>query len=494
MVRQRRRALTAPIQQGISPAAQPLCQYRRPFRGPDLNPSHHPISRDLFSWRGTLALLAASLLGYALQISNGTLHPDAFALATAVLAIGAAAILLRDRALSPQASLVPLLMGLGALSVFFSIHFTSSPGIYLQVGRETFIEHHQYAAVAAILCGVILANGRSRAPLLALLAIYFALGLWLLKASPNPNIDVWYWHRAGYEALAKGIDPYGITMPNIYGHTQWFAPGLADNTKVFVGYPYPPVTMLLGGLGHLVKQDYRYFNLVAQTLAAGLIGFSRPGRMASLAAIIFLFTPRGLFVLEQGWTESISALAVAACACCASRWPRALPWVFGIMLGVKQYFVFALPLLPILLGTKKPAVLLPFLLKAAIIPVAITLPFILWDPGAFLNSVVLFQAKQPFRPDALSLMAWLVAQGGPMLPLNISFLLSAVFAALALWKSDRTPAAFFAALALVLFTFFFFAKQAFTNYYYLVVACFCAACAGGLSGLASSRADTSSPT
>lgn len=448
----------------------------------------------MFSLRGSLVLLAASILGYTLQISNGTLHPDAFNLTCAVLVISTLAVVLRDRELTPQATLAPLLICLVALGVFFSIHFTTSPGVYLRGGGELFIEHHRYAAVAAILSGVALADGKSKAPFLLLLASYFALGVWLLKASPAPMIDVWYWHRAGYDALAAGTNPYAIFMPNIYGHTQWFAPGLADNTKVFVGYPYPPVTMLLGWTGHLLKQDYRYWNLVAQILAAAFIAFSRPGRMATLAAIIFLFTPRGLFVLEQGWTEATSAMAIAGCVCCAVRWPKALPWVFGIMLGVKQYFVFALPLLPLLLGTKDPKVLFRFLLKAAIIPAIITVPFMLWGPGAFFNSVVAFQAKQPFRADALSVMAFLVSKGGPMLPLNISFGLAAGAAGLALWRSNKSPAAFSAALALTLLFFFFFAKQAFTNYYYLIIACLCAAAGAGLSDSSATRAGSASPT
>lgn len=40
--------------------------------------------------------------------------------------------------------------------------------------------------------------------------------------------------------------------------TQWYAPGLADERRVNVGYPYPPLTLLFGWLGHLVKGDYRY--------------------------------------------------------------------------------------------------------------------------------------------------------------------------------------------------------------------------------------------
>lgn len=434
-------------------------------------------SVDAPSLRGLFALLAAATLGYALQVSNGTLHPEAFTLVSGVLVVTIAAAFWRDRALAPPWSGLPIAVGFGALALYFAIHFTTAPGVYLRGGGELFIEHHRLAAVAALLAGASLTSQRQTLLVVLTLITAFLLGLWLLQASPAPMIDVWYWHRAGYEALAAGTNPYAITMPNIYGHTQWFAPGLADNTRVFVGYPYPPVTMLLGGLGHLVKQDYRYFNLLAQLGAGAFIAFSRPGRVATIAAIVFLFQPRGLFVLEQGWTESLSALGLAATVFFAARRSPWLPWVFGVMLGLKQYFVFALPLLPLLLPGADRKTALRFLLKAAIIPAVITLPFLLWDPGAFFNSVVAFQAKQPFRADALSVMSWLVSKGGPMLPLNLSFGLAGLAAAAAWWKGERSAAGFAAALALTLLFFFFFAKQAFTNYYYLIVACLCAAAA-----------------
>ncbi|MBL8911713.1 MAG: hypothetical protein JNM17_13560 [Archangium sp.] len=446
-----------------------------------------------------MALIAACLLGYLLQLSNGTLHPEAFNLTCVVLVLATFAAFLRDRTLVKLEAPALGLVFIG-LVVIFGIHFTTAPGVYLRVGGDAFIEHHKYAVAGALLAGAAFA-ARKWQPFIVVgvLIVYAFLGVWLLKASPAPMIDVWYWHKAGYEALAAGTNPYGIWMPNIYGHTQWFAPGLADAQHVFVGYPYPPVTMLLGWLGHLAKADYRYFNLVAQLGAGAFLAFTRPGRVAMLACIVFLFTPRGLFVLEQGWTEATSSLAITACVCVAVRWPKALPWVFGLMLGVKQYFVFALPLLPLLLGTYKPRELGKFLLKAAILPAIITLPFLLWSPGAFFNSVVAFQAKQPFRADALSVMAWLAQNGGPMLPLNLSFLLAGGAAGLSAWKSEKSASAFSAALALTLLFFFFFAKQAFTNYYYLILACLCAAAAAGGAALvsgdrASSKADTASPT
>jgi hypothetical protein len=49
--------------------------------------------------------------------------------------------------------------------------------------------------------------------------------------------------------------------------------------------------------------------------------------------------------------------------------------------------------------------------------------------------------------------------------------------ALALWRAPRTPAGFAAASALVFLVFFAFNKQAFTNYYSLVIGALCTAAA-----------------
>ena len=40
----------------------------------------------------------------------------------------------------------------------------------------------------------------------------------------------------------------------------------------------------------------------------------------------------------------------------------------------------------------------------------VTLPFFLWSPGDFWNSVVTLQFRQPFRTDSLSLLAWWAAR------------------------------------------------------------------------------------
>jgi hypothetical protein len=92
--------------------------------------------------------------------------------------------------------------------------------------------------------------------------------------------------------------------------------------------------------------------------------------------------------------------------------------------------------------------------------------------------VVELQFLQPFRKDALSYSAWMVKQGGEMLPVWLGFALAVVMVLLVLWRAPRTPAGFAGGVALTMLAFFSVNKQAFCNYYFLVLgALVCAAAA-----------------
>jgi hypothetical protein len=137
---------------------------------------------------------------------------------------------------------------------------------------------------------------------------------------------------------------------------------------------------------------------------------------------------------------------------------------------LKQYLVFALPAACLLVGTplrwRRVVVLLA---KGALVGAAITLPFVLWNPAAFWKSVVTLQFHQPFRGDALSVLAWWVAQGHPPPSSAVAFATATVVAALAVWRLPRTAGGFSAAVAATFFAFFATNKQAFCNYYFFVV-------------------------
>jgi hypothetical protein len=189
-----------------------------------------------------------------------------------------------------------------------------------------------------------------------------------------------------------------------------------------------------------------------------------------VAAALYLTTPRIFFVLEQSWTEPILVLALAAVVFAACRHSRAVPWLFGAFLALKQYLVLALLAAPLLLPSPLDRrQLVTLLAKAAALGAVVTLPFFLWNPAAFWTSVVTLQFHQPFRTDALSILSWWAGRGHDQPPSLVAFLAAGLASGLALWRLPRTPAGFSAAIATTFFAFFVFNKQAFANYYFFVI-------------------------
>ena len=423
------------------------------------------------TWTGAAALsLAAFATGWAIEIESGRLDPFALALVLGSIVLAALALArVRIPIVERTGERVALwIIGAGVV-VELAAQFTRLPAVYLQPRPGLFVLHHELLAVAAVLTGAILAGGewlkRLRFPLL--IVVFAALGVWLLRASPRPYIDVFAWHLNAFHALSAHLNPYAITMPNIYHRTDWYAPGLATPMTVDVGYPYPPLTLLLNWLGQLIAGDYRFTNLAALVIVGAVPALFRNARIGLAAAALFLLTPRILFVLEQGWTEPLALGLLALTVLAAHRTPKALPFVFGLLLATKQYLVLAAPLalllLPRPLSWRQVA---RFYVTAGLTAAVTILPFFLVGPGKFFASVVAFEGKQPFRADSLSVMAWLAHVGGPLLPEWLPFLLVLPVIALALWRGPRTPAGFAAGSALVFLVFFAFAKQAFANYYF----------------------------
>ena len=108
---------------------------------------------------------------------------------------------------------------------------------------------------------------------------------------------------------------------------------------------------------------------------------------------------------------------------------------------------------------------------------AVTLPFLIWSPRAFVDAVVLLQAREPFRVDSLSYLSWLSAHG--WLEPSFAWTLGALAAALALVaaRGGTSPAAFAASLAFTTLAAFAFGRKAFCNYYFFVIGALCCAIA-----------------
>lgn len=434
-----------------------------------------------FAW-----VCAAVTLGAVLQLSSGFLVPGAIAGLTLVLAAATLAVLTLAWPAGPGAASVALRVAGAGLVVQIALHLTTPPGSR-PFGGDDMVRHDYLMAAAAVIMGASLSKdswlGRLTVPLL--LVTHALLGVWMVQQSPLPRIDAAFWHREALDALASGMSPYSVTIPNLYNSTALYGPGLVQDGRVLVGFPYPPLSLLLSAPGYFLFGDFRYMNVVAMTVAGGLMAYSRPGRLATAAAAIFLFTPRGFFVLEQGWTEALAACMLAATVFTACRAPRWLAYVLGLLIAVKRYFMLVAPLAWLCLPQPvRPKDAWRFFAKAGLVAAAITLPFVMWDPKGFFDSVVMFQVRQPFRGESLSYLAWTATTAGPAWPGWLGFALLPVAMGLAFWRTARTPAGFAGGVALALLVFFAFAKQAFCNYYYLTICSLCCA-------LAASRVDVS---
>jgi len=307
------------------------------------------------------------------------------------------------------------------------------------------------------------------------------LGAWVVRHSPHPIIDVVVFQRDAVAAILAGHNPYTLTFPNIYDNgSAFYGPGMSVGGRLQFGFPYPPLSLLLAVPGAVLGGDFRYSQLLAMTGSGALIALARGGPLGLAAAALYLFSPRSFFVLEQGWTEPYLVALLALVVFFACRFRAGLGVAIGLLLASKQYLILAVPLIPLLRPPEQRSgapcrwavsVAAPAIAVASVL----TLPFVLWDPSAFIHDVVALQFHQPFRDDALTFLAAFAYLTGIQLPSSCAFLAAALASWLAWRRCPRTPAGFATATAFVFFSFFAFNKQAFCNYYSFVVGALCVA-------------------
>jgi hypothetical protein len=308
---------------------------------------------------------------------------------------------------------------------------------------------------------------------LVLLTVWF-LGVWVIRNSPAPFIDVFVFQQRSSRALLHGRNPYTLTPPNIYGHMQYYGAELVKNGRMTIGNPYPPLSIYISTLGYLAGGDIRYSHLLAIVLSGAFIAFLQPRRESKLAAFIFLFTPRVFYVVEQSWTEPIVVLFLTATVYCAVHYPRWLPFIFGLLFASKQYLLFLIPLTFLLIPSGSVWRNWTRIYGGmAGVAAAVTAPLALWNIPAFLWNVGEAQWYQIFRMDALSFPA-LYARVFDQIPSQLIGFIALAIAFLPVWRfAPRTPTGFAISIAWCLEIFFAFNKQAFCNYYFLVIGAIC---------------------
>jgi hypothetical protein len=433
-----------------------------------------------------LLALAATLLGHALQINNGFFDERALLWLFIAILCGAVATLrlLPAALVEPlnHESVVTTVLIAGIASNLLTLPF-ALPGLYLDEPLPS--QHPAFLAGVAIAALLFIAGAtRMRAmrrlwfPLL--LVTFAGLGVWMIAASPHPLVDVMTVYESAAKALAAGKNPYTMTIPNIYGSPDFYPEGLVIKDRVLLGFPYPPLSLMLGLPGQWLG-DVRYANLAALIGAAALIGYARDSIIAPLAATLMLTTPRMLFVLEQAWTEPITLLMFGATIYAASNARRLLPVMLGLLIASKQYMIVALPLAWLLTTPSAPlrARVREWLWLGGIaiaVAAIVTVPFMLWSIRGFTHSVILLQFIERIRLDSLSVLTWLAYHHVALTPKRVIAasavgLLSGLL--LTMWRASRTTAGFAAAIALSLLCVFVSSKKAFCNYYFFALGVMC---------------------
>lgn len=333
------------------------------------------------------------------------------------------------------------------------------------------------SAILALLC---VASARHLFALFAVACVVAAMiGLCVLRELPKPGIDVVLFQQESARALLQGLDPYAMRFSDPYppkASAIFYGPGVSVGGVLQFGFPYMPISLLLA-IPAFLAGDIRYTSLAAMLVSAWLIARAQPSRGAYLGGTLLALSAAMPQMLYQGWIESTVVLCVAVVWFCQCRMPKLVPYATGLLFVSKQYMIIAAPV--VLLLARNPrdlATLSGFGIRAGLAGAAITLPFVLRDPSAFMASAVWLQFRQPVRADALSFLVW-AAPDHPLGWLWLAFVAPMIAWGVILLRNHRRPVSFPLALALTMLLFFSLNKQAFLNYYYLVLGCLCCAIA-----------------
>jgi len=424
--------------------------------------------------RGVLALTAATLLGVA--VMPGSPRLPSIGLIVLSIAITVAAALGRRTtiAIAPDRAFRLIsrsAVGLGAVMFAAGLQRNIDPSSPL--AWASLVALSGAVAVAAF---ASLRDREERRTKSVFLILYGSALLWLLSATPGAAeiIDVALFQKESAIALRDGLNPFAITFVDLYGSLsdRFYGPGVSVDGILQFGFPYLPLSLLAVAPFEWLLSDFRVAHAIAIIATAVVMSRLSDDKPSRVAAVVFLLVAPVPDIVRFGWTEPLVALAAIVVVYSAARRRRCSSYAVGVFISLKQYAVLSLPASLLLLDrpwTRRQITI--HIGKVAAVVAATTLPFFLWDPDAFMRSVVELQFIQPFRGDSLGL---------PALCAIVSILI---------WSRTPTGAQGFAlGSALTLLVAFAFSKQAFANYYFLAIALLCGAAATG-GRMVSSRSD-----
>jgi len=372
-----------------------------------------------------------------------------------------------------QRGILPLVILAGCLCFFSLIIWRYNSIMYID--NPHYNRRITQCGLFAFLMSIGICTGvlfsRSRPPtrmmsacMMICAAVLIGAKILVLFASPRPYIDVYYMLQKASETLIAGHNPYRASYTQIYPAGTSYAPQL---------FYFPlcvailaPFRALCGDIraGYIVCDCV--FVLLICRIARRACGDSAGGsaRLAAyLLGLVYLANPISFFVLEQSWTEPISALLLALSLYLLTRGSH-LPGTsaLGFSIASKQYNIVLIPFVSLLRGGGK--MILPVILIALVT----VLPFLLASPREFIASTVLHHLGLAPQAHALNVYSLLFNRYRIRIPELVSWpLLGAVFVSL-LRRKDRGAAAFLRASITFSFIALLILKNVFCNYYYWI--------------------------
>ena len=418
-------------------------------------------------------ILIAALLGQAIYQNNGAFSTIGILFVAIAICVSAVSVFKSGDytqciSITRLCSLLAVILGIQFVQLV-----TTLPGIYIHASDQGWIVFSSISVCAAFLTATCLTKEPvfGRYGFALVFGAFVFLALWVLYFSPSPKIDVYYFQRDSVAKLLRFENPYAYGFNNIYSHEKFYGEGLVRNGVLQFGYPYFPLALVAAIPGYLLG-DIRFVMVLAIGCTGLMFASLQSGALGRGLAALYWFNPRTLFIIEQSWIEPLIVFCAVLMVFLITKHHKLACCVAGLLLASKQTMIWMPFLLPLLfIGNFKNwrrAGLVALLIAAAT-----CVPFFLWDPNAFWSSVISLQFAQPFRPDALSLPAFFNHIGINGIHWALAFPASLVCIAFSLWRSARTVAGWAMATCLTYLVFFACNKQAFCNYYFMIIGFAC---------------------
>jgi hypothetical protein len=439
--------------------------------------------------RGLLGIISGTVLGLAFM--EGLDRPQLRIALTVVAAVivGAAACLQSVSFGTSTLTLKRLSLPLfGVGSLVFMVNLSS----VVLVDSTAEVVFYVVGTTTLIGCGLAYLLGMARRVVWYGFLVSYAVMILALVVDivPFGNFtDVQLFQHDAVAALLRGDNPFSLTFPDIYppaASARFYAEGVSVNGILQFGYPYFPFGLLVIAPFELLA-DFRIAHAIALVIAAYLISRMGDRYHSTVAAMLFVLASPSIVAARNGWSDPLVLLSIVVVVAVAMRATKGVSVATGFLFSVKQYTVFLV--VPSLLLFERPwslRVIVRHFAIAGAVFLLFTLPFVVWNPTAFWNSVVELQFIQPFRPDSVALPAmipelWLSLP--PVISIGAPFFAVAAASVAVMIRTPTGGQGFALGVAFVLLVAFLSSKQAFVNYYLVVIgALFAAAAASTVDG------------